>query len=525
MVFEKHSCRKLQELYKNKPYQGQDPEKAKYIFIGKDANWNADIENQTYFPKIQEYLTDGVAFWKKYKIHHPFLLPEYRGDGKRFHTQFAKTYDGDSIADQVSFVELIKIPTTGIARESKEKRAFEELLFSEENLQHLRYIDRVINDKNKVVFIAWGLTKYIEEIRLSKEIFKNIPTDKSNMDINTLNRKGNFYFLRHFSDAISDSTLQKVKAVLVPEKKPEENIRSERKEVREYQTETIREPVKIDEDLCKFDVIPLIEQNWFVKLFTGANKKNIIIEIKNFLSFYGVKALDKDFIKEICKKHNVSPTKCKDQFLSFFHNYGEVDTPISDYEHLREVLNIVPETERNMRLLKIYKDPPVIGVHIALNPGEVCHFRCSANWYEIGVISRKYYYSGYRTSMRILKLAGIGGSYYRFGSLRLDSASRKGWKKKDSGEVYYTNKRIILVGNEKTTSINHTQLIEIGLQHDGVICKWQNRKNLFIRTHNPGFLEPSTVNKYGDIYEHGDINAIELSILISKNLPILTQNT
>jgi hypothetical protein len=26
MVFERHSCRKLQELYKNKPYQGQDPD-------------------------------------------------------------------------------------------------------------------------------------------------------------------------------------------------------------------------------------------------------------------------------------------------------------------------------------------------------------------------------------------------------------------------------------------------------------------------------------------------------------------
>jgi hypothetical protein len=520
MVFEIHPGKKLTELYKNKSYQGQLPEKAKYIFLGKDANWKADIEHQFYFPKIEEYLKDGVAFWKKYKIHHPFLLPEYRGDGKRFHTQFGKTYDGDCVAEQVSFIELIKFPTTGIARESKEKEAFEGLLFSDENMEHLKYIDRIISDKDKIVFIAWGLTKYIDEIRLRKGIFKSIPTDKSDMDINTLNRKGNLYFLRHFSDAISDATLQKVKAVLQPKKKYEENVRSERKEVREYQAETISEPVKTDEDFRTFDLIPLIKQNWFVRLFTSANKKNVIIEIKNFLLFHKVESLCEDFVKEMCKKHNISPDKCKDQFLKFFHNYGEENTPISDFEHIGRVLNIASETERDIRLIKIYRDPPVVGVSIALKPGELCHFKCSANWYEIGVISRKYYYSGFRTSMRILKLGGVGGSYYRFGSLKLDSISRRGWKKKDSGEVYYTNKRIILVGNEKTTSVNHTQLVEIGLQHDGVICKWQNRKNLFIRTYNPGFLEPSAINKYGNIYENGDINAIELSILISKNLPI-----
>lgn len=214
MTFGQHPSSKLINLYFEKPYQGQDPEKAKYIFLGKDGNWNPDIEKEDYFLKIEEYLKDGVAFWKKYKIHHPFLLPEYKGDGKRFHTQFRKTYDNDEIADEVSFVELIMLPTYGASRDSSEIKLFNELLFSEENLEHLKYLDKIFRNPSKLIFIAWGLTNQIEIIQKEKGLFLNIPTNKQGMDINLLNRKGNFFFLRHFSDAISDKTMMEIKNVI-----------------------------------------------------------------------------------------------------------------------------------------------------------------------------------------------------------------------------------------------------------------------------------------------------------------------
>jgi hypothetical protein len=54
---------------------------AKILFVGRDANWAYDVETQEVFNYISEYLTDGVRFWNNYKIHHPFLLPNYKGDG------------------------------------------------------------------------------------------------------------------------------------------------------------------------------------------------------------------------------------------------------------------------------------------------------------------------------------------------------------------------------------------------------------------------------------------------------------
>lgn len=56
---------------------------------------------------------DGAAFWKKYEVHHPFLLPQYRGDGRKYHQSFARIGFTADHAAQVSFVELLHVPTVG----------------------------------------------------------------------------------------------------------------------------------------------------------------------------------------------------------------------------------------------------------------------------------------------------------------------------------------------------------------------------------------------------------------------------
>jgi hypothetical protein len=65
---------------------------------------------------VLEYHADGVAFWTQHNVHHPFLLPEYRGDGQFYHQSFSKIGFTPSQANQVSFIELLHVPTVGRSR-------------------------------------------------------------------------------------------------------------------------------------------------------------------------------------------------------------------------------------------------------------------------------------------------------------------------------------------------------------------------------------------------------------------------
>jgi hypothetical protein len=108
-----------------KPYQGANPLSADNIFIGEDANFEADIETQPIWPWIAEYLQDGPSFWSNHWVHHPFLLPEYSGDGEAYHRWFSHVFCREggaangrvvplpqAIRDGISFVELLPWPTT-----------------------------------------------------------------------------------------------------------------------------------------------------------------------------------------------------------------------------------------------------------------------------------------------------------------------------------------------------------------------------------------------------------------------------
>ena len=77
-----HPSPRLNFYFGRRPYQGADPSNAQHIFIGEDANFAPDIDEQAIWPYVEEYLTDGVAFWNRNGVvHHPFLLEEYEGQG------------------------------------------------------------------------------------------------------------------------------------------------------------------------------------------------------------------------------------------------------------------------------------------------------------------------------------------------------------------------------------------------------------------------------------------------------------
>lgn len=140
-----HPSQTLNAVFRNKPYQGCCPKAAAFLFIGLDANYAEDIEKQIIFPDLIEYHRDPVRYWQQHDIHHPFLLAHYRGDGKKFHKEFAKIGLAAKYADQISFIELLHVPTVGRNK----------LTVNDLNEEHLTYIrDAIFSKSKKAVFMS-----------------------------------------------------------------------------------------------------------------------------------------------------------------------------------------------------------------------------------------------------------------------------------------------------------------------------------------------------------------------------------
>ncbi len=208
-AFSTHPSELLNNLYQIKSYQGANPANAKILFVGRDPNWHHNLENMPVMDKVTEYLTDGIGFWRKYNIHHPFLLEGYKGDGRRYHKMFSKLNIDSTLADKISFIELIGFPTTGMAK--KFKNVFNSHLISDENHNHLIQLDKLLSANNKRIFIAWGLLDDFSMINKKMGLFKSLSIiDRKQMYINDLNQIENIFIHKHFSDSISNSTLAKI---------------------------------------------------------------------------------------------------------------------------------------------------------------------------------------------------------------------------------------------------------------------------------------------------------------------------
>jgi len=207
--FEKHPSKLLNDLYLKKNYQGANPVDAKVLFVGRDPNWAFDVDSQEMFNSVSKYLNDGITFWKENNIHHPFLLPNYKGDGKRYHRIFSKLKIESRFSSNISFVELVGFPTTGMAKTNN--KIFREFLLLESNRNNLLELDKLLNHSDKKIFIAWGLMDDFKFLYNKTGLFKKFAELlKSEMNINDLNQSDNIYIHRHFSNAISNVTLEKM---------------------------------------------------------------------------------------------------------------------------------------------------------------------------------------------------------------------------------------------------------------------------------------------------------------------------
>ncbi len=121
-----HLSPEVSFLFGRQPFQGCNPSSARFVFVGEDANFAPDIELQPIWPRVAEYLNDGVEFWNRHGVHHPFLLPEYNGQGTVYHRHYHSIFTRDQgdpsgaeaplpsgIRQSIAFVEYLDRPTTG----------------------------------------------------------------------------------------------------------------------------------------------------------------------------------------------------------------------------------------------------------------------------------------------------------------------------------------------------------------------------------------------------------------------------
>ena len=218
-MYDRHESPRLNEAFKG--YQGQDPQYAKFIFFGLDANFVGDIHENPRFTEVIEevidYLNDGVAYWQNNIRHHPFLSNAYKNEsGYKYHYRFSKLGLTQEFADRVSFVELLHCPTYGNTHLPR----LMELLVEEDNENYLREIDNVLFSANreKSVYIARGVYPKLYKIAKSFQCFTCLPKPQKfqRNRMYTISDCGNLkiYIITHFSDAISDAHLAEIRRTI-----------------------------------------------------------------------------------------------------------------------------------------------------------------------------------------------------------------------------------------------------------------------------------------------------------------------
>ncbi len=164
-----HTSKRLKDCFIKKPWQGNNPQKARFLFVGLDANFDENIENISPFFKeeISTYLDDGVGYWKDRGFHHPFMHRDYHGSGRLYHDRFSRIGFKPDDADLVSFVELLHVPTTGRSN----------LNASDLSLEHLNKLAEWF-DYGSAMYIFFVSRKVTELMRQKKPSLDLLPQNQ-----------------------------------------------------------------------------------------------------------------------------------------------------------------------------------------------------------------------------------------------------------------------------------------------------------------------------------------------------------
>ena len=170
MSYNPHHSPRLKAHFAKTPWQGINPMEAIYLFVGLDANFDASIDETLPIARrhilsaeVFDYLEHFRAWLDRVEVHHPFRLPCYHGDGRKYHDTIAEIGFTSKNADLVSFVELLKIPTTGRSN----------LKLDDLSLDYLSDLNNTfVNGEAKYIFVSGKETRLM---RQSKRFFPLLP--------------------------------------------------------------------------------------------------------------------------------------------------------------------------------------------------------------------------------------------------------------------------------------------------------------------------------------------------------------
>lgn len=160
------------------------------------------------------------------------------------------------------------------------------------------------------------------------------------------------------------------------------------------------------------------------------------------------------FIDGIIKSGSYSPQEEEDiKVLAKNLNY---DLKISSSQQ---------NTLNRLKLIWVIEngDLPTINVPINLTSNEKCFFSKAARWYQYKTVTQRVNYAGPTARIRICK-----GVSYRIGSARVQRVTSEVLSPIDAGTMYVTNKRVILLGARKTSSIRLNKIVSYAPYSNGI---------------------------------------------------------
>ena len=201
-LYDIHPSKQLRELFASMPipYQGQEPSRASVLFVGLDANYSSEVFDDAAFrERIFEYHRDGVGFWHRHGVHHPFLLDEYplkrNQGGVPYHRKFSRMGLTPDLADQISFVELLPVPTTGSTSEGR--------FWQLSDLAHLQRLDQLFQQgARRLVLLPQSVLKKMLTASGKYDVFQWLPKHVDWGLFQTFGRT-ELHKVRHFSGSIS----------------------------------------------------------------------------------------------------------------------------------------------------------------------------------------------------------------------------------------------------------------------------------------------------------------------------------
>lgn len=157
------------------------------------------------------------------------------------------------------------------------------------------------------------------------------------------------------------------------------------------------------------------------------------------------------------------------------------DDEWNEFQSLMKRLNSTGEFKGDtLRLIEDYRfywmaeygQLPNIHVSLNLQKEEYCHFFVPCDWHEMRTVTKSIRYGGPSVSFRIAR-----GVYYRTGRVSAERITEDQLKKLDSGTLYITNKRLIFVGENKSTNIRIGRIMSFTPYKDGVEISKDSGKN------------------------------------------------